>query len=100
MTLVTSLMWVFLSVLRAFSSKPDPVVPPAVSEKLTPTLDTTAIEKIKGRLFMSEGEIPQTQIQATPVATPVPIPTETPVETATPESTSSPAPTTQGGSSQ
>ncbi len=97
MTLVTTVMWIVLSIIRAFSARPAPVVPAEVSEKLSPTLDRTAIEKIKGRIFLTEGEIPQTQIQSTPVTTPSPTPTEIPVEIATPTSVSGSAPTQEGG---
>lgn len=97
MTLVTSFMWIGLSVFRAFSERPEPVVPSAVIERLIPTLDGAAIEKIKNRIFLTEGEIPQTQIQSTPIATPSPTPTQAPVETASSTSSPSPLSTQEGG---
>jgi hypothetical protein len=104
-TLVTSLAWVGFSVVRAFTSKPAPVLPPEITEELSPILERTTIEKIKNRIFLSEGEIPQTQIQVSPTPTPTATPVEEePTETPDGSSSSTPAPTEtptpEGGATQ
>lgn len=50
LTLLTAIVWISLSIYRAFTIKPAPVVPQEVSEPLTPTLDTDTINQIKGKL--------------------------------------------------
>ena len=89
LTTITVVFWVFFSVYRVFTDEPSFNVPAEILEPVSPTLDTSLIDKIESRIFFSEGEV-VTQIQiASPTATPAETPTASP--TATP--TSSPTPT-------
>jgi len=91
LTLITSIMWISFNVYRTFTTKPAPVVPSEISEPLTPTLDTDAINQIESRTFLEAGEIPQTVVtpeaSATPSAVPSPTPTLVASPTASPEVT-------------
>lgn len=85
LTLITVVMWVSFSIYRAVVSTPAAVVPAAVSQPLTPSLDSEAMTLLESRVFIDESQIPdsvvtQTSLSATPapVATPVPIPSVAP----------------------
>lgn len=77
LTAITSIFWIFFSVYRVFSVKPTSSVAPAILEPITPTLDSTAMDKIQSAVFLSEEEISQL-----PVVTPAPI--ESPIATEAP----------------
>lgn len=105
LTLLTTIAWVGFSVYRAISQKPDPVLSEEITKELSPNLNTEVIEKIKNRTFLSEGEIPETQIQvslqpsATAQSTIIPSPVAS--ESPTTEPLASPTPTSQeGGTTQ
>lgn len=95
LTLVTVAMWVGFSIYRAFVQSPTPVVPAAISAALTPSLDTSTIGNVEGRLFLNDSQIPEVNVSATstpaPAASPINIPTASP--SATPVATSSATPT-------
>ena len=96
LTTITVVFWVFFSVYRAFTTQPSPTVPPEITEPFNPDLDQDALDKIEGRTFFSEGQIPIiTILTPTPSALPSgeleTLITATP--TATPTATSSPTPT-------
>lgn len=95
LTLITVVMWVGLSVYHAVTTAPPPVVSPAVSEPLTPTLDTQAIELIESSLFLDDSQVPDNVVTGiVPTATvqpePTPEPTEEPVTEPTPEASETP----------
>lgn len=90
LTLITSLMWVGLSIYRAFTTAAPPTVPKEVLQPLDPTLDTDTINMVESSLFFNESQIPAISL-ATNAPTPKPIaPLATPV--ATPEVIPSPIP--------
>ncbi len=95
LTLITSVMWISFNVYRAFTTKPAPVVPAEISEPLTPTLDTDAINQIESRTFLGEGEIPQTVVTPEASATPSPtaVPSPTPTLEASPTASAAATPT-------
>ena len=97
LTTITALFWVFFSIYRVFTTEPSPVVPPEILEPVSPSLDSSIIDKIQARLFFAEGEV-STQIQiatqtATPIATETATPTATPAESPTPTATATASPT-------
>lgn len=99
LTLLTITMWISLSIYRAVTSKPAPVVPQAVSEPLTPSLDVDSINKIESRLFLDDSQIPDNVVTivaptekpaptTAPVSTPIASPQEiTPAPSASPSAT-------------
>ena len=94
LTVATSLMWISFNVYRALTSKPAPNVPQAVSQPLTPTLDTDTLEKVNSSLFLDTSQIPQDV--ATQVSTPAPaatfVPEITPIASPTASSEATPTP--------
>lgn len=97
LTTITALFWVLFSIYRVFTREPSPVVPPEILEPVSPSLDSSIIDKIQSRLFFSEGEV-STQIQiatetATPAATATATPTATPAGSPTPTATATASPT-------
>lgn len=94
LTVLTALMWISFSVYRAITTKPAPNVPQAVSLPLTPTLDTTTLNKVQSSLFLDSSQIPQNVANGTPAPSATTLPTSTPVASpvATPEVTPSPTP--------
>jgi hypothetical protein len=101
LTLLTAIAWVGFSVYRAISQKEGPVLSEDVTKDLSPSLNSEIIENMKNRIFLSENEIPETQIQASlqPSATPqvTVIPTPIASESPTTEPSLSPTPTPQEG---
>lgn len=83
LTLLTSIVWISLSVYRAFTSKPTESVPQEVSLPITPTLDQTAISQIESGIYLTGSEIPDNVASLTNTtnntATPLPSPIVTPV---------------------
>ena len=90
LTLLTSVLWVSLSVYRALTTRPEPPIDSEILNPLTPTLDQDTIEKIRSRLFFDESQIPENVVtapQAEQVAVtsvPSPTSTSTPTPTTTP----------------
>jgi len=52
-TLITTLSWVGFSIYRAVISKPAPVISDAVSKELDPNLDSSMIEKLRVKIFIT-----------------------------------------------
>lgn len=77
LTLITVLMWIGFTIYWAVITNPEPSVSSAVSAKLTPSLDSAAINKVDSALFFNESQIPP----PTPIATPVASPSATPTPT-------------------
>jgi hypothetical protein len=80
LTLLTILLWITLSVYRAFITKPTASVPEEVSAPLTPTLDANTIKQIEGGVYLTGSEIPDNVTGSPlPLGTPVPLaPTASP----------------------
>ncbi len=96
LTVLTALMWISFSVYRAITTKPAPVVPPVVSQPLTPTLDTATMSKVQSSIFLDNSQIPQTVANFTstaiPAATALPKASPTPSPVATSAATPIPTP--------
>jgi len=99
LTIITSVIWVSMSVYRAYTTEPAPSVPNDVSQELSPTLDKQTIEEIKQKQFFNE--VPAFAPPATSApeesATPIPEDEETPIPSEEPTATSSAQP--EGGAS-
>ncbi|HET7099219.1 MAG TPA: hypothetical protein VFI61_03240 [Patescibacteria group bacterium] len=92
LTLLTAVMWVSFNVYRAIATKPAPVVPPEISEPLTPSLDTATLNQINTKIFLDDSQIPSSNfVVATPIPTIIPIPTATAVASPSAIPVSSPA---------
>lgn len=85
LTLLTSVVWVSLSIYRTLTTKPAPAVPENVSKALTPTLDVNTIKNIESGIFLAPNQIPENVVTGStaPTATPLVIATPTPQPTAT-----------------
>ena len=101
LTLLTAVTWVFFSIYRAVTSKPDIIVHVEISEPLDATLDKKTLDGVGGRLFLDESQIPITSFSAptpgssalpSPVATSaaMPLPSPGATGTASPSGTLSP----------
>ena len=97
LTIITAVFWTFFSVLRIFMTKEkDTAVPEPILAPLNPQLNTSALESLKSRRFIEEGQIPEiiySEItEEAPPETEVieEVPTEEPVDTG--EESPSPSP--------
>jgi len=84
LTLLTSIVWVSLSVYWALTAKPAESVPKTVSDTFTPTLDQGAIDKVESRIFLDNSQIPQnspTGTSSLPTPAPEVMPTASPSAT-------------------
>jgi hypothetical protein len=57
LTLITAIVWIFLSVYRIYVSKPAISLAPAIVEPVNPTLDKNTIEAVVNRLYIEEGSV-------------------------------------------
>jgi hypothetical protein len=87
LTLLTTTVWISLSVYRAITVEPAPSVPQNVVKSLTPTLNKESINKIESSIFLNDSEIPQTETQSS-----APSPTVVPTEIASPSASPSASP--------
>jgi len=55
LTAITVAFWIIFSVLRIFTTKPSPAVPPEILEPFSPNLNTTIIDKMQQRLYFEKG---------------------------------------------
>lgn len=99
LTLITSVLWIFFSLYRVFTSKPNYKVSEEILTPFSATLDEKIILEIENRVFIEQNQIPdnivkkETIISETENPSPSPeseqateqINTETPVETGTEE---------------
>jgi len=67
-TTITIIFWVFLSLYRVLTTKPDAEVPPEILAPINPSLDTETLRILSNRVFFEESEV----IVPTPLAPEVP----------------------------
>lgn len=67
LTTITVVFWVFFSLYRVFTDEPSYDVPAEILEPVSPTLESSLIDKIESRIFFREEEV-------APTATPGPSP--------------------------
>ena len=85
LTLMTIVLWISLTVYRAFTAKPAESVPQTVSAPITPTLNQGVVKQIESSIYLTGSEIPEDVTtnpspQPTPnIETPVASPSATPV---------------------
>lgn len=86
LTTITIVFWVFLSVYRVLTAKPEPNVPPEILAPLDPNLDTRTLQTLPDRVFFEEGQVAVPTLLPTDAASPVQeaVPTEITVPTVTP----------------
>lgn len=98
LTLITAVMWVAFNIYRSLTTKPSPAIPSAISEPLTPSLDTQTIQGINSRIFFNKSQIPEVSaptVTPSPSITPTEVPNPTPISTpisATESASPSPTP--------
>ena len=90
LTLLTTLLWVSLSVYRTFTVKPPSVVSANITKTISPNIDVDSINLIESATFIPDSEIPQLNIESNVL--PIPIPTVIPESV---ESTGSASPAAQ-----
>jgi hypothetical protein len=60
LTIITAVFWTFFSVLRIFMIKEKDVeIPETILVPLNPQLNTSALQSLKSRKFIEEGQIPE-----------------------------------------
>ena len=94
LTLITIVMWVSFDVYRAIKKPAEAVVPPDVSQPLTPTLDQAVINQIESRTYLNNSQIPDNVINSSPT----PASKATPKPTIIPEASPSAQPINASGS--
>ncbi|EKD62401.1 MAG: hypothetical protein ACD_52C00186G0003 [uncultured bacterium] len=72
LTLITAILWVGFEVIRIVIAKPNPDVPAEVLKELNPTLDAAQLDKLQGRVYLSEEEIDKFEIEPVPIQAPPP----------------------------
>lgn len=87
LTTITVVFWVFLSVYRVLTTKPEPNVPPEILAPINPNLDKQTLETLSDRVFFEEGEV--TLPAPLPTATLTPVQQKLPEEIVTPTATPS-----------
>jgi hypothetical protein len=90
LTLITTILWVILSIYRSITVKPAASVPENISKTLSPTLNTAVIQKIDSAIFIPDSEIPPIGLDIIKIDSPVP--TFEPVPTIIPEASPSALP--------
>lgn len=70
-TTFTTFVWIGYEVYHTLTTKPDPIVPPAVTAPIDPSLDIQTLESLKAKVYFSEEELSQivSQIQVEPQVT-------------------------------
>lgn len=89
LTLLTSILWVSLSIYRALTVRPSESVPKEISNPITPTLNQEMIKKIESGIFFDSSQIPE---NVTAPSSPVPSQSEQPLSTPIPEATPTASP--------
>lgn len=56
-TLITILAWIGFSVFRQVTKEPEPEVNPEILETLDPTLDTSTLNQLESRVYLSDPEV-------------------------------------------
>ncbi len=54
-TTVTIIFWVFLTLYRVLTTKPNPSVDPVLLQPIDANLDVESLEKIKDKIYYEEG---------------------------------------------
>src|SRR5258708_1948608 len=75
LTLITIFFWAGFEIYRSFTVKPTPTVPKVVINPINPNLDTTTLNKLQQRLFLTDDQIGNTGTVATTAPTVIPTPT-------------------------
>lgn len=91
LTLLTSVLWVGLSIYRTVTIKPPVAVSENISKPLNSTLNTGVIQKIESAIFFEDSQIPPLNINVNPNPTTLP----TSIPEVTPEASPSGSPQSQ-----
>ena len=91
LTLLTAILWVGLNIYRTVTVKPLPPIPEKILKPLTPTLNTSVIQKIESAIFLPDSQIPPISITV-PSNAPAAVVTAKPLPTVTPEASPSASP--------
>lgn len=51
LTALTVSIWVGFDIYRAFTEKPNPIVPAELTDPLSPTLDTSVLESLRNKVY-------------------------------------------------
>ena len=102
LTVITTIIWIFLNVYRTLTIKPAPNLPAQVLASFSPELDTEKLGAIESRTFFEEEQV-TSLFTATPTPTaeatinPTPIPEESPLPEETPLLEETPVEPTEPG---
>ena len=78
LTLLTSIVWVSLSIYWAFTAKSEVVVPDEISKPITATLDQATIQKIESGIYFNSSQVPDNVVTVSASSLPAPVPIATP----------------------
>lgn len=79
LTLMTTVVWVGLSVYRAITVKPPATVSEDILKPLNPVIDASVIKQVESSIYFEESDIPEINIENSQATEPTVIPTEAPV---------------------
>lgn len=79
LTLITTVVWVGLSVYRAITAKPPATVSEDILKPLNPVIDASVIKQVESSIYFEESDIPEIGIENIQITEPTVIPTEAPV---------------------
>ena len=92
LTVVTISFWIVFSVVRIFTAKPTPPIPPEVLAPLNPNYDKNVVDKIQGRLYFEQGQVPEFVAEVSPTPKPTTTPVPSPIATFEATVSGSPSP--------
>ncbi len=92
LTLLTTLLWVSLSVYRTFTIKPPTIVPTNITKPIDPNINLESIQLIESAIFIPDSEIPPLNIESNTMVVPIPTITPEPINV---EATQSASPSAQ-----
>lgn len=78
-TTFTTFVWIGYEVYHTLTTKPDPIVPPAVTAPIDPQLDLQTLESLKAKVYFSEEELSQVVSQLQPKQSETPVTEDVPV---------------------
>lgn len=84
LTTITIVFWIFFSVLKVLTKRPEVDVSPTLLKKFSPTLNTDPLDNMPNALFFAEDDVQLFTDQNNPSTTKTPMVAETPAITLTP----------------
>ena len=79
LTLLTTVVWVGLSIYRAVTVKPSATVSEEILKPINPIINTAGIDQIESAIYFEDADIPEIQLTKSQKSETIEVPTETTV---------------------